>query len=230
MSCLEFHRQCLIDPDRIDQYLMKHTRSCKSCAEFYLEVRSFDKKLAAVIKCDTPENLKSDILLRQSLQDHGKQYFNTYFALAASLLIAVATTLMFSWQKQDAGLNELVIAYVEGVHADNYANANIGYDTVAGVLQPLGMMLKSDFGPVQAARPCLIRGNDAAHLVVAGDQGTVDIIYMPFEDIDKRIEVTRHNNRLILIPCPKGSLAIVGSKDERLATIESRFHAASVWL
>ncbi len=230
MNCLDFQRQCLADPVRIDQELLKHVRTCGRCSEFFHEARSLDKKLAAVIRFDTPENLVSNILRQQPSHEHGKRNFSHYFALAATLFIAVAIGLVISWNYQDPDLDALVMAYVESAPAHRSPAASIDHGVMDGVLQPLGMALSRDFGPVLAARPCLIRGNDAAHLVVPGDKGRVDLLYMPYEEIAKRTEVNRKDSRLILIPCPKGVLAILGREDEQLAAIESRFHAASVWL
>jgi len=230
MNCLDFHRRCLADPGRIDQDLLEHARTCGRCSEFFHEARSLDKKLAAVIRCEVPANLATNILLRRSPREHGMRKFSAYFALAATLFVAVAIGLVVSWVHQDPDLGALVMAYVESAPAHRSPAASIDHGVMDGVLQPLGMALSRDFGPVLAARPCLIRGNDAAHLVVPGDKGRVDLLYMPYEEIAKRTEVNRKDSRLILIPCPKGVLAILGREDEQLAAIESRFHAASVWL
>jgi len=183
---------------------------------------------------NTPGCLPGSSLNLQGLtstawKQHNKRNFSHYSALAATLFIAVAIGLVISWNYQDPDLDALVMAYVESAPTSHSPAEVIDHEIVDGVLQPLGMTLGRDFGPVLAARPCLIRGNDAAHLVVASDKGAVDIIYMPFEDVSSRTEVTRRNSRLVLVPCPKGALAFLGREDD-LAAIESRFHAASAWL
>ncbi len=230
MNCLEFRRQSLVDPDAMGEELLRHRKNCSGCAEFYSDMKNFDKKVASAIKIDVPENLRSEILLRQSFKPDRNHNIFLYYALAASLLIFVTAAFMTAWHHDESNLNELVIAYVEGVHATGYNDSQVDYQLVDQVLHPLGMRLDSEFGPIQVARPCYIRGKAAAHLVMPGTEGPIDIIYMPSEDLEQRIQVTERGNQLILIPCPRGSLAIVGSAGEQLVNVENLLHAASSWL
>jgi len=230
MNCLEFHRQCFINPGNNDDAFIKHLNSCNACAEFYSQIEHTEKNLVSALEIMVPENLKSGIMLRQSMQNNKQPYRAAYYAFAASLLIATIITFMFTWHTRNPGLEDIVITYVEGVHTNDNNSANLNHVAVADILRPLGMTLSSDFGPVQSARPCTIRGKDAAHIVVAGQFGTIDIIYMPTENIGNRFELKQKENKLVLVPCPKGSLAIYGSSNEQLTDVETRFQAASQWL
>ena len=230
MNCFEFRRQSLVDPDTTDNELLRHKKDCTGCAEFYSDIKRFDNKLAAAMKIDVPENLHSEILLRQSFKSYRKQDLKIYFALAASLFIFITATFMTVWNRDNYNLNELVIAYVESVHAIGDSSSQVDYQTGDQVLRPLGMRLDSEFGPIQAARPCYIRGKAAAHLVLPGAERSIDVLYMPSENIKQRIQIIAHGKKLILIPCPKGSIAIVGTSGEELATVERRLHLAANWL
>lgn len=230
MNCLEFRRQCFINPASNDDAFIQHLKSCSACAEFHGRVKDTEQDLVAAVNIRVPENLQSDIMLRQSMQDGKRSHKATYFALAASFMIATIAALMFTWQPRNSGLEDVVISYVEAAHADTNRSLNQEQVAVADILRPLGLTLNSDFGPVESARPCVIRGQAAAHIVVPGQDGIIDIIYMPEETISNRQEVRQQNNRLLLVPCPKGSLAIFGADSERLADIENRFQAASQWL
>jgi len=230
MNCFEFRRHSLSDPDTMDNEWLHHMKSCTGCTEFYSDIKNFDNKLFAAMKIDVPENLQSRLLLQQSFTPESKRSATTYYALAASLLVFITAVFMTVWQHDNHDLNELVIAYVEGVNVSNSGNSQIQYTDVDQILQPLGIRLDSEFGPIQAARPCYIRGKAAAHLVLPGAERSIDVLYMPSENIEQRIQIIAHDKKLILIPCPKGSLAIVGTSGEELATVERRLHLAANWL
>lgn len=230
MNCLEFRHQHLVDPYRSGEEAQAHLKSCPGCAEFYSDVRTFDEKLETALKISVPENLRPAIMLRQSLRNDRRHKTGFFYALAASLLIAITATFMFTWQPGHS-LDREVFAYVESVQANELDNLQTaGHPDIDAVLRPLGMQLDSSFGPVQAARPCYIRGQAAAHLIMPGTEGAINIIYMPSEEVAERIQVSQQNNQLILFPCPKGSLAIIGSTREQLAIIEERLQSASTWL
>ena len=230
MNCFEFRHHTLSDPDTMDKDWLQHMKSCSNCMEFYSGINNFDSQLAAAMKVDVPGNLQSRILLQQSFTPGNKRSVTTYYALAASLLVFITVAFMTIWQHDDHDLNELVIAYIEGVNTSSIRNSQIQYTDVDQILLPLGMQLDSEFGPLQAARPCYIRGKAAAHLVLPGAEQSIDVLYMPSENIEQRIQVIARNKQLILIPCPKGSLAIVGTSGEELATIERRLLLAANWL
>lgn len=230
MNCFEFRHQLIVDPETVDNEALYHMKNCAGCAEFFSRIKKFNVDISAAIKIEVPENFQSEILLQQSLKPEKKQNITFYLALAASLIILITAAFMTVWDRDNYNLDELVITYVEGVHSAGYSSSKVDHQVVDRVLNPLGMQLDSGFGPIQAARPCYIRGKAAAHLVMPGNKGPIDILYMPSEDIEQRIQVTERGNQLILIPCPRGSVAIIGSTGEQLANIESRLRNASSWL
>lgn len=230
MNCLEFRRQLLVDPNTIDKEILHHLKNCTACAESYSESNHFNEMVALAVEIGTPENLQSDILLRHSFKSEGKGKLKIHYALAASLLIFITAALMAVWHHEYNNLNKQVIAYVKSVHTNDYSGSRVDYQMINQVLRPLGMVLDSEFGTVNAISPCIIRGNIAAHFVVAGSVGSIDILYMPSEDIEKRVQSNQQQKQLILTPCPKGSVAIIGSNNEELTNIENRLHSAAHWL
>jgi hypothetical protein len=230
MNCLDFRRQCLIDPDYTFDEFLQHARICNNCEKFLYDIKSFNRHLHKAIKIDEPEKLQSNILLQQSFKQHGTKKPYAYFALAASLLIAIAITFFIDRNNSDSTLPDVVLAYVGEIGTINSSTPTVGISVINDVLQPLGMVLDKNFGMVQAVKPCVIRGQSAAHLVVNGETGSVNILYMPFENINRRIEIIQEAGQLILIPCPKGSLAIYGNTGEKLVSIEDRLRKASHWL
>lgn len=230
MNCFEFRRQFLANPASKDAALLAHRQECRNCHDFALEIERTDRELFAAMHVDVPHNLRSRILLRQSLKTHDWPRLTGYMAMAASVLIAIMIAL---WQPRfgNADIDDAVVAYLkdsEELATDKGRMVNT--EEINDLLQPMGMMVDVSIGPVQAIKPCVIRGRQAAHLVLAGEKSPVNVLYMPEEPVERRMEITYQNQRILIIPCPRGSFAIVGQTDETLARVEHRLHEASSWL
>lgn len=230
MNCLEFRRLCLVDSNSSDEAFRAHRQECLACRDFAVQMQQFDQRLGQAMNVDVPHNLKYRILLRQSLQPRRWPPMPAYIAMAASVLIAVMVALWLPQPEQPETLDDVVLAYLEDSQISAPPDSAVNSETLNTVLRPLGMGLDASFGSVQAAKPCFIRGKRAAHLVMAGQAGQVDIVYMPHESVDKRLEVSYGDRQVLVIPCPTGSIAIVGRPGETLVAIEHRLHEASSWL
>jgi len=240
MNCFEFRRQCLAEPRTIDEQLRAHFHECRACRAYATELQRFDQDLQRALQIDVPGNLRSRILLRQSLRSGVWTRVTPYLAMAASLFLAVMVALWLpdtdppegqsQGQRSATEIEALVLNYLDENHENVRTGSSIDTEHLNGMLRPLGMELAMKPGPVQAARPCIIRGNQAAHLVMPGEHGTVDILFMPHEFVGQRLDIINDNKRLLIFPCPRGSIAIVGHPQEMLATVERRLHEVSAWL
>jgi len=231
MNCLEFRRLCLADPNcRADDFV-KHAHACRRCSELFEEVRQMDARLAAALQVEPPAGLADRILLRQSLRERSRwmPWFGT-LALAASLILAVALTFFVAPRIMVPGLDAAVFNYVVAQPVAMVAGEPLTPVAVSEMLRPYGLDLKQEVGPILSAKPCQIRGRNAVNLVMAGEKGPINILVMPAEPVRERAVFREAGLQAIVVPCPKGSYAIVGAEGEALETAEQRLRAATVWL
>ncbi len=231
MNCLDFHRQCLTDPNCRDQAYTHHREHCERCAEHYRQAMQQEQHLRAAMQINVPANLASEIILQQSIQRPETNWYRRVLPIAASLVLALIVTLSIHWQSPDSRLQESLLSYVNTPQDISIsAGQRFQADAIDAVLNPLGLALKTGFGPVSHAKPCVILGKKAAHLVVPDKSGNIDLIYMPEQTITQRHSVNQSGKTLVLIPCPRGSLAIYGNNAQQIAQVEKRFDESRVWL
>lgn len=230
MNCLEFRRLCLASPDCSDEAFRAHRQECSTCRDFAVQMRRFDQSLGQAMSIDVPHSLKSRILLRQSLQPRRWSQMPIYTAMAISVLIAVMVALWLPQSDRSESVGDIVLAYLKDSQISAPSDTAVTSQALNSLLRPLGMELDAGFGPVRAAEPCIIRGKRAAHLVLTGQEGKIDVVYMPYEYVNKRFKVSYWDRQVLVIPCPKGSIAIVGRYDETLAAVEHELHESSIWL
>ncbi|MGQ0656662.1 MAG: DUF3379 family protein [Chromatiales bacterium] len=231
INCLEFRRHCLADPNSRAEDFIEHAHECRPCRGFLDEVRQMDAGIAAALQVEPPAGLAAQILLRQSLRERPRwrPWFGT-LALAASLLLAVALTLFIAPRITAPALETAVFSYVATQPAAMAAGQPLTPAAVSEMLRPYGLDLKQGAGPIQSAKPCQIRGRNAVNLVMAGEKGPINILVMPEEPVRERAVFREAGLQAVVVPCPKGSYAIVGAEGEALEAVEQRIRAATVWL
>jgi hypothetical protein len=193
------------------------------------DVRRVDARLAQAIKLPVPEGLKERVLLRRSIAGNRTRRLGYELALAAGLVLAIALGL--SYPRSEDGLRDAVAAYVQQ-HAvrDPAGDTRLSRDTVNAALHEVGIELNQGVGEIAFAKPCDIYEGRGAHLIVPGERGPVTVLIMPEANV--RQEVMLRSGNLIgkIVPCPRGSIAIVGTKDEALDVIHQRMEGAINWI
>lgn len=233
MNCLEFRRRYLTDPINVSADIREHRVGCTACNAFAAKQDLFNRALVKGAAIPAPTGLASRILLRQSLRRNGGERLmplRTVYAMAATLLLAVALTFGgLRWQQGHA-VDRAVLAYLQANPATQVAATSPFGGDIDALLKPTGMALRTDLLPVRAAKRCVIKDSPAVHLVVAGEKGPVSVVVMPRQEIAERETFRQAGFKGVIVPCPKGSMAIVGVADEPIDTIERRVQAAVQWL
>ncbi len=230
MNCLEFRRLYGTAPEHNAATLLEHRLTCPKCAAFAGEQDAFNETIERAVHVSVPVGLESRILLRQSLQTtpfiHGRW---RVYALAASLLIAIAIGIGGLRIGAAGALDRQVVNYLQAQSTQS-SPATVSAQQANALLRPAGMELRTDAVTVRYAKPCIIKGTPAVHLVIAGERGEVSVVVMPEQDIAERKAFVRAGLKGVLVRCPKGSMAIVGGPDEPINDIEQRVRAAVTWL
>ena len=236
MNCLEFRRRCITEPSCKDEDYIEHKTECKSCNALSAEMDQFENSLKQAVNINPPEDLATHILLKQSLSLE-KTYRRAQYALyamAASILIVLGLTIgNVTTQKQTleqaVTLEKAVIAYISN-ELESTQNQSIKYDDIRQLFNTAGLQLNGDFGQINFAEPCYVRDEQSLHISMTGEKGPVTILVMPKDSIDKSITVKNAYFHGIIIPCPKGSMAIIGKPGEELDVIKDRIQEAVTWI
>lgn len=230
MNCFEVRRRRLVDPATSDPETSRHELQCRTCREQAAELRELERRIARTIRVPIPAGLEWRILARHSLRARRPRRWPGVAALAATVVLAVA---LVAPQPPSAS-NQLakdLLAYL-AEHGENRTYQQpVPQSRLTAVLAPLRLDVDANVaGPVADARPCWIRGRPAAHLVLTGDTGSIDVLVMPEEEIRERRVIHAGELRVLVVPCPRGSMAIVGRPAEELAAVETRLREATAWL
>ncbi|MBS0611688.1 MAG: DUF3379 family protein, partial [Proteobacteria bacterium] len=88
ISCTEYRRQLLAEPDSGSPLLREHSKSCAECADFSRRLQGFETKLRGALAVDLGVRKSAEVLpLRPRARAHSPA--RRWFALAASFAGAV---------------------------------------------------------------------------------------------------------------------------------------------
>lgn len=231
MNCIEFRHICITTPAAADTAYLAHQQECQSCAMFVREMGEFDRHLHEAVNVSPPHGLAARILLRQSLARDKRSHLNYYFtgALAACLLLVIGVAFV-TLHKQEPVLEQAVIAYLNNNPQSSITERYVQKNELENLFTSVGMKLDGDIGTVIYAKPCYIRNQISLHLILTGSKGTITVIVMPETPVNGIIKVKNANLDGIIVPCPKGSMAILGTSGEALEQVEKHFRNAITWI
>ena len=84
-------------------------------------------------------------------------------------------------------------------------------------------------GLITFAETCPIRGYDVPHLVIQGEHGPITIRLLPNEKISEAITLNDENSHGVILPVGDGSIAIVGSREEKLEEVQKQILQSVTW-
>ena len=234
MNCLQFRQLSVTEPGNHDKDFLEHQISCQHCQAFARDIRKFDEQLENAIKIPVPDDLVSRILngkamIMRSRRNIWKQVIP---AIAASIIFitGLTTGLLYHSPPSQTGIEQALETYVNN-HRDNHLTTQtVSHTDVSETLLPFGIEITGDLGTVNYAAPCYIRNKMAVHLVLAGERGPVITLFMPDEQLQSKQTFRFGQYMGIIVPCPKGSMAIIGVFGEPLADRESRIRKSVTWL
>lgn len=229
MDCLTLRRLVLADPHRADEAIIEHIADCRQCGSYKREICRLDYMLENAVKLPVPECLPARILVRQSNKSRRIGVWGISAALAACCIIAVAIGLRVM-PPAAAQWQAAVQTYMNQTGSAPDLSLAVAHREVNAILQQLGVSLNADIGAIAAAAPCVIGNRKGAHLVVAGDYGPVTILIMPHADIREPVAFETAKMSGVIAPCPRGSIAILGSAMEPIEKIRQRFQRAITFI
>lgn len=220
MNCLEFRRLIGAEPAGKDAGAAAHRATCATCAAYQEELLAMDALLARAMR----------IPLRPASHARGVGVpRRRWLALAASVVVGalVAATLWVSYPAPT--LASEVMGHVSHEPDAWVAREPLAADAVAAVLGSSGVRLRGDAGTVTFAQRCFFERHWVPHLVVQGAAGPVTVLLLAHRRVDAPVTITEQEFTGVVLPAPRGSIAIVGRDIAGLDDIARRVFEAVEW-
>lgn len=228
MNCLEFRRRIGAEPATRDPAVDGHRADCATCAAYRDELLAMDALLARAMRIPLRPVVVRDRRPAGRRRGTGAPE-RRWLALAASLVVGilVAATLWVSYPAPT--LAGEVLGHVS--HEPDAWNARdpLGAATVAAVLAPSGIRLRDGAGTVTFARRCFFSGHWVPHLVVQSAAGPVTVLLLAHREVEAPLTIEGHEFTGVVLPAPRGSIAIVGPDATGLDDIARQVFEAVEW-
>ncbi len=234
MNCLEFRRLVTIDPRTRDEKAREHREQCPQCDAMYQRTLATEQLLDRAVNIDVPKDLASNILARH--YDKHASKTRTWRnigvnAIAASLILAAGIGLgMKLSHPVDTSLSHYVLQHVYDELPLLASSKPVDSAMLDTALKEEHLSLEEHIDNLKYAGACAIRNGKGIHMVVQGKAGPVTILLMPEESVAKRQTISDPRFIGIISPAPRGSLAVIGEKQEPIEKIENQIKREVQWL
>ena len=205
MQHSEFRRMVGADPRRSEPEILEHRASCPECAKYAADMERIDALVGRAQFGAVPT--------REDAPWAPRRQPVRWYAIAASLLVAVGLALLF-WV--NAGRDVLIAEVVK--HADGERNVmvvsdkRVSEDKLQHALAKAGAQLIAGM-PVSVARVCKIRGVVAPHLIMQTRDGAVAVLVLKGERTWLPHSFAAQGYQGRLIPKDGHAIAIVGTSE-----------------
>ena len=224
ISCLEFRRQAGAEPAFGGPDFDAHRRDCAACARHQDELRAMDALIARALAVD-PARIRRPAAGAGGVPATRRRYL----AIAASLVAGLSVGLVLLVSAPRASLAREVVDHI--VHEPGTMNllVPVTAGTLAGVLDPEGTRLRPGIGDVTFAVRCVYEGHVVPHLVVRTPEGAVTVLLLRHREIDEPVQIAEQGLAGVVLPAPRGSIAIVGQGLKDPAGIAQKVFEAVDW-
>jgi hypothetical protein len=214
-----------------------HLEECQSCQEYRRDMQALDIEIGRALALDVPE------LAMPSLDDvdtgnvialESRRPVTTkaWFSIAATVALAVFIGFRFGGDNNigNISLADEVLSHVTHVPMALLASdQKVADDHLNDVVPASIAQMDHSAGLITFAETCPIRGYDVPHLVIQGEHGPITILLLPNEKISEAITLNDENSHGVILPVGDGSIAIVGSREEKLEEVQKQFLQLVTW-
>jgi hypothetical protein len=203
ITCLEFRRRVGAEPFADDAEVAEHRQVCPACARYQDELRAMDSLIQRALAVGLPAKAERAISSGASRR--------RFLAIAASLVAGIAVGSVLLVIAPRASVAREVMGHVTREEVESMVRtAPLAPGAVAQVLGPDGMRLKPSAGNVTFAARCLFDGRVVPHLVVRTPEGPVTVLVLRHRSIGKPIHLDEQGYTGVVMPAPRGAIAVVG--------------------
>jgi hypothetical protein len=199
MNCREARFAVGAEPGSQQPELLAHLRECEPCATFHREMLELDGRICRALEIDVPARAPAPV-----------RRYSRAWAIAASLLLAVAAGLALWSARPSDSLASEVVAHMQGEPASWASVERVPSSALDYVLRRSGVRLHAAAGEVVYAHSCWFRGRFVPHLVVRGEHGPVTVLVLRGEHVKTASRFQEAGYSGMLVPAPGGSIAVLG--------------------
>jgi len=231
MDCNDYKQALLADPGFEDE--SGHLESCASCQTLTTEVAVLEKKMKAALEINVPELRMPDLDIDNVVSLPSRRMLTkpAWFAVAATVVLAVFVGIRMSPVNTDFGtLEEQVLAHIDHEPgALRVSHTPVTDQGLARAVPEQVANMNHDAGLITYAQSCTINGKTIPHLVIQGEHGPVTILLMPDEFVESAQVVDGESIHGFILPVGKGSIAIVGDREEQLDRVKQNVLDSVMW-
>jgi hypothetical protein len=234
MNCDEYREAITANPSRRDDD--GHADTCAACRDYRAEIAALDAEIARALALDVPAyappvlpDLETDDVA--TLPARRNRTRPAWLALAAAVaVVAVLGVRMLDPGTGGATLAEQVLAHVDHEpQALLPTNQPVSDAELRAAVPANVSTLDQSAGVITYVRSCEINGRTVPHLVIQGEAGPVTILLMPEEPVSEAIPLRGEHVNGVILPVGSGSVAIIGTRDERLEHIQREVLNSVTW-
>jgi Protein of unknown function (DUF3379) len=234
MNCDEYQQALGADPSFDGG--VAHCDECAVCRAYRDEMLALDAQIRRALALEVPElsipsldDVNSDNVIALASR---RRTTTTWFAMAATMLLVVFIGVRFAGHSplSDDELASEVLAHV-GHEPGSLRITDVAVpDTHLHEVVPASIAaMDHSAGLITFAETCPINGNNIPHLVIQGKTGPVTILLLPKEKISGAIELNDEFKHGVILPVGDGSVAIIGTKQEKLEQIQEQVLKSVHW-
>jgi hypothetical protein len=266
MNEIDFRKRVYTDPTAADQEILDSAASNPNLQNILNQTQKMDEDMRGIINAvGIPDGLKEKLLsIPESEQTTdtssdtlsvlaGKPAANSdvfqYFAVAASLMLAVGITFSLIYSPAfNIGPSAAEIAFGKEVidhlyHESTEIEAinsglsldSVGMPMIVNAMTGVGTRLVSNSfitkTPVRFAKPCIIiPAYDSAHLMIKGNEGAVSVFVINNSPVSIEYKINDDRFKGIVVPMDNGNMVLVGEADEDLGLYKDLFSENIEWV
>jgi len=224
MNCLEFRRQVGAEPATTGPGIDAHRLECTACARYQDELQTMDALIARSLAIDASR-------IRRTAAGSGAAPATRrrFMAIAASIVAGLSVGLVLLVSAPRASLAREVVGHIMHEPGAMSSVVPVAPAALAGVLDPEGTRLRPGLGDVTFAARCLYQQQVVPHLVVRMPEGAVIVLLLRHHEIDKPVQIAEQGLVGVVLPAPRGSIAVVGQGLKDLDDIAQKVFEAVDW-
>lgn len=239
MNCKDYKEAIAADPSKSFDGA-SHAVTCASCTIYGDDITSLDLKIAKALSIPVPALFvpelpaiaeEDDNVVRLPLRHRGRASIPAWLGLAASVLVVTVLGVRFM-SGGETGLtlaNEIVAHLDHEPRALRITNQPVSAQRFTNVIQKDVAEMDEELGLFTYANICVINGRKIPHLVLQGERGPITLLLLPDEMIESAISLDGDGISGVILPVGKGSIAIIGERDEVLDEVEYRIKNSVKW-
>lgn len=227
-DCAAAQRQIGAEPHAMPDELAQHLATCAACQQFRAETLRLEQAIQAALEIAPPAAVREPASKVRELPARKPRVAPRYWALAASLVLAVGVGAFLWVGRPDTALAGELVAHMGEEIASWDSQDAVPQSALAFVVRQSGVALAPE-ARVTYAHSCLFRGRFVPHLVVQSSVGPITVMILPGETVSRRQQFVEGGYSGVIEPGAGGAFAILARGDVDVTAAIPEVARAIVW-